>query len=330
MKYYLGIDQGGTKTLVAACGDDGVILGCQEGGASIFYLDDPDNISTRTAYRLSEDILNSTGLTVSDISAVCAGLTGADWDSEYPIHEERTRKGLGISDAIVLNDCMIALRAGSSEPNRAIICAGTGLNIAVSTSDGREIIYGYYITERMQGARALGNSVVDAVVDAEAGVGPVTSLKEIVLEATGYNCFNKFLEHITTRKYSIHPKHFVIGLLKQAHAGDLAAVKIVNDFAVDLAKYIVAGFSKLHLDDADVELVYSGSVFKNVGNIITDRVSKLLSDRFPRLRFKKARYEPVCGALLTLLDRHYSGAIPDLVMENFDKSCVKYGLLRDM
>ncbi|MCL2462622.1 MAG: hypothetical protein FWF44_08160, partial [Defluviitaleaceae bacterium] len=170
MDYYLGIDQGGTKSRAAVCAGNGEIIGRETGEASIFYLDDPENRSTAIALRLAEKILAAAGRSMADITAVCAGLTGADWDFEYPIHEARTREGLGVADVTVLNDCMIAMRAGSAAPNRAVICAGTGINVAARAAGGKEIIYGYYINPRLNAASSLGGMVFEAIADAEAGV----------------------------------------------------------------------------------------------------------------------------------------------------------------
>ena len=107
------------------------------------------------------------------------------------------------------------------------------------------------------------------------------------------------------------------------------AVEIVGGFAEGAAKYVEAALPRLGIADADVELVYSGGVFKNVGAVVTDRITAALSQKFPRMRFVNARYEPVCGTLLTLLDRRYGGEIPGEVAGRFERDCVRFGLIRE-
>ena len=331
MEYYLGIDQGGTKSSVVVGAEDGTLIGCETGGGSVFYLDDPDNSSTQTVLRLSEKIFYGTGLSMDKITAVCAGLSGADWDFEYPLHERRLCEGLGAMNitTTVLNDCIIAMRAGSAAPNRAVICAGTEINIAAHAADGQEIIYGYYINPRLRGALALGGIVLDSVADAAIGVNPPTTLTDIVLNLTGYRSVESLLTDLATRRITIDPRDFVEGLLNAALEGDAVSVAIVDDFATGVSRYITAALPQLALTQADVELVYSGSVFKNVGSVITARITDALLPKFPHMRFINARYEPVCGALLTLLDRRYGANMPANVMAAFNRDCVKLGLIRD-
>ncbi|MCL2462105.1 MAG: hypothetical protein FWF44_05515, partial [Defluviitaleaceae bacterium] len=176
MEYYLGIDQGGTKSCVAVCAEDGAIIASETGMGSVLYLDDPDNISSRIALSLANKALAGTGISMADMTAVCAGLSGADWGFEYPILERRMREALEIADITVLNDCIIAMRAGSAAPNRAVICAGTEINIAVRAGGGKEIIFGYYISPRLRGALAIGGMVMEAVTDSAAGVKAPTAL----------------------------------------------------------------------------------------------------------------------------------------------------------
>jgi len=329
MRYYLGVDQGGTKTYVAICAENGKIVGKGIGGASIFYLDDLDNASTAVIRRLADEILLDNGLGWDDIEAVCAGLTGADWPFEFPIHKGRLVEGLGIQDVTILNDCIVALRAGSTEPNRAVVCAGTGLNIALQSASGNEIIYGYYIPGNLSGGSALGRAAVDAAIAADAGVSGPTLLTCMLLNFTGYASVGKLYEDMTTRRFKLEVSLLVPGLLETALKGDAVAVSVIDDFAGGVSRYVEAGLTRLGLTDTETEIVYSGGVFKGAGRLISDRITETLSKCYPRLRFVNARNEPVCGALLTLLDRRYAGRIPADVLENFDQGCVSAGLLRD-
>ena len=328
LKYFLGIDQGGTKTQAAVCAGDGTVIGAATGEPSIFYLDDPENKSTLTVRRLAEKILADAGLAWGSLSAACGGLTGVDWPHEVPLHEERLRGKLNLTDVTAVNDCVIALRAGSSAPDRCIVCAGTGLNIAAHPSDGVEYVYGYFIPDYLQGGSALGQAVIDAVTEAEAGVRPPTMLTDVLLSCSGCASVERFLTGKTTRKISFEPQSLVPGLLNAFSAGDDAAGQILGAFINGVAGYIENALTRFFPPGRDTELVYSGGVFKGGGRVITDAFTKTLSQKFPRLRFTNARLEPVCGALLMLLDRMYNGNIPGGVTANFEKGCTLHGLIR--
>jgi N-acetylglucosamine kinase-like BadF-type ATPase len=330
VRYFLGIDQGGTGMRVAVCGADGNFIGAAVGGPAIFYLDDPDNRSSLTAWRLTEKILTDAGLSWGCLSAACCGITGIDWQHEIPLHENRLREALKLDSITALNDSVIALRAGSAAQNRCIVCAGSGLNIAVHSSGGEEYAYGYFIPDRLQGGGALGQAVIEAVTEADTGIISPTVLTGVVLSLSGCRSIKEFLIGITTRRITCAPQSFVPGLMDAVLSGDGAALKIVNDFIGGIARYIENALTRFFPSSCGAELVYSGGVFKGTGRFITDAITKTLSQKFPSLSFINARFEPVCGALLTLLDREYNGSIPQRVMEKFENGCVNYGLTREV
>jgi len=326
MRYFLGADQGGTKTHIAVCAGDGAVIGHAAGEAMVFYIDDPENASTATIRRLAQPILTQNNLCWDDVTAVCGGISGIDWPFEIPLHEERLRDGLGIPDAVAVNDCMIALRAGASAPNRAIVCSGTSLNIGLRAADGREIIYSYLMSDLLMRGGTLGLSALDAAIEASVGVRAQTVLTDVILTHTGYTSITALVEDMSLRKYWLDSKHLVPGVLRCASEGDPAALEIVYTYADEIAKYIKAGLIRLEITEADV--VFSGGALKGDGRIICDRIAGALSFEYPGLRFTSARLEPVCGALLLLLDRHYDGAIPEAVTARFERDCEEKGLLR--
>jgi len=328
MKYFLGIDQGGSKTQVAVCDETGNLVGAATGEAFHFYLDDPENKSTATARRLAEKILNEVGLQWDCLSAVCGGINGVDWPHETAIHEARLREGLDISDATAVNDCIIALRAGTDAPNRCIVCAGTSLNIAVRSASGKEFVYGYYIATRLHGGQALGNATVEAVMETHLGIHPPTALTAALLTHTGCATTEQFFIDTTMRRIPFEPKTLVPTLLKTAVAGDPTARKICDDFATGLAVYVENALTRHIPPAAATDLVCSGGVFKGNGRLLAETLKQTLAPKFPHLRILNARLEPVCGALLMLLDHHHGGTTPPDVTARFEQTCTHHGMTR--
>lgn len=329
MKYFLGIDQGGTKSQVAICAEDGSFIGAATGEASISYLDDPGNKTTVMIRRIAEKILTDAGLSWDCLSAVCGGISGIDWPHEVPIHEDRLRSVLKLDNIIAVNDCIIAMRAGSAAPNRCIVCAGTAINIAA-----QDYVYGWFISYRLHGGAALGCQVRDVVIDAEVGVRPPTMLTDALLSCFGCTSVEEFLVGTTTNRIAFTPQSVVPGLLNAFLAGDEAAREIIDEFIKGLASYlenaVTRFFPPLSAEDEEckAELVYSGGVFKGNGRLITDALTNILSKKFPRLRFVNARLEPVCGALLMQLEKYYAGNIPCSIIETFENGCKQHKLIR--
>ena len=115
MKYFLGIDQGGTKTAAIICDASGAILGTGSAvGLADVYFKDTDDLYIKRIISASDKAYRMAGITVGQVSAACGALNGADWDFEYQILAERLSKALNIEDVTVLNDCIAGMQGGSS------------------------------------------------------------------------------------------------------------------------------------------------------------------------------------------------------------------------
>jgi N-acetylglucosamine kinase-like BadF-type ATPase len=329
-RYYLGIDQGGTETVALVCGSDGNISG-KGYEAGLIKKERYESIIDASKKACAE-----AGVTLSDISAVCGGLSGADWDPDYPILTEGLSKALNINaaDVIVLNDCMIACRGGGPVARDcAVVCAGTGLNVGVRRADGKEFLYGYFIDNDIQGAGSLGDKALRTVWESYTGVCSPTMLTELGLGFTGHSDAEQLLFELTTGKYSLQAKDFAPFVTQAYAANDYEAGIIIEDFANKTAKYVTTGIKRLEMRDCDIDLVFSGGVFKKNGKLAADRIYQIVAENYLNgctIHQVHARYEPVCGALLTLLDKHYNGTLPQAVADNFDRGCEAAGLIRDV
>jgi len=331
MKYFLGIDQGGTKTIAIICDSSGQIHGVgHELGLETAYHQDTNDIYAKRILSAAEEACKSSGIKLAQISSVCGCLNGADWDFEYPILTEKLKLILSIDDATVVNDSIGAMRGGSSSENCAVVCAGSGLNVAVRRADGAEIIYGYYIDSAYQGGHALGTHTLRKVMDSHLQICGKTRLTELVLSYTGYRSPEDLMIDLTMEKYNLQYKDLA-PLLMEAYADDdIEAVKIVNEFVNGISKYVTTAIKRLDMCDVPLDLVLSGSVFKDNGSIVAEAIYNKVADQTPKIRMIHAKLEPVCGAALILLDKEYKGKIPPEVNKDFNKSAERLSLIRSL
>ena len=331
MKYFLGIDQGGTKTAALVCDINGKISGISyDNGLAAVYFEDTDELYIKRIVSAAENACKMTGIKLTDISAVCGGINGADWEHEYPILTERLSHGLNMVDVTVLNDCIPAMRGGSANKECAVVCAGSGLNIAVRRGDGKEIIYGYYINNAHQGGSALGTGALRKIMEAHIGICGPTMLTELILGYTGHTTAEELMIALTSGQYKLARKSLAPLLLKAYAKHDSEAVNIVNNFSRETAQYVIAGMRKLDMKEKPLDIVFSGSVFKDIGVLVADKIYDCIAAAEPNVHKIHARYEPVCGAALTLLDREYDGTIPDDVNSVFNESAMTHNLLRNL
>ncbi|MGE5598014.1 MAG: N-acetylglucosamine kinase [Bacteroidota bacterium] len=328
MGYLLGIDQGGSKTAAAVADRDGRLLGVGYAGGACHTYDGLQRAMAMVV-QAAAGALARAGLTASQIELVVAGMTGADWPEEYDLLRAALADTLGIGNVSVVNDCLIAMRGGTDLPYGAVLCAGSGLNAAVKSLDGRLFIFGYYVDDEDQGGTALGRRAIRAVVAAEAGLDPPTSLTRAVLRYFNLRTVEELLRN---RVGGALAAKDIAGLaplvIAEAGAGDPAAAGLIAEFGRSIARYAVAGLRRFAMLDMAVEVVLSGGVFKGGGSMLAGAVAAAIRAAAPKAVAIDARLEPVVGAVLMALDHVHGGTLERRVFDRVLAGSAVFGLVR--
>ena len=85
-----------------------------------------------------KEALMQAGLEFTQMDMLVAGLTGMDWEYEEKLLRDALWRITHIENILVVNDCIIAMRAGSSHQYGIVLCAGSGLNCAARNKKGEE------------------------------------------------------------------------------------------------------------------------------------------------------------------------------------------------
>lgn len=329
MTFVLGIDQGGSKTHAVVADGTGHILGT---GNSFGACHSNCGMETAMAAvrEAAQQALNAAGLSAGQMTRIAAGMTGVDWPHEAPLLRQALCALFTAAPerVIVINDCLIALRAGSSRPSGVILCAGTGLNCAVRHPDGREFTFGFYIADHCQGGTALGYRVLQAVFDAACGMREETSLTQPVLAHFGCDTVDELLfRHVTGALDKPRIRQLPLLLEAAAIRGDPESSAVLDAFGRDIAQYAVAGLRKLDMLREKVEVVLSGSVFKCRAPQLLAAVRETVLSSAPQAVMVESVYEPVLGAVLLALDS-LKEADGDLIAHNIATGACMHRLLR--
>ncbi|HXB60695.1 MAG TPA: BadF/BadG/BcrA/BcrD ATPase family protein [Candidatus Acidoferrales bacterium] len=325
--YNLGIDQGGTKTVAIVADDDGRILGRGFGAGACHFFDGLPKAMAAVETAVQQ-ALTQAGLALGDLRAVSAGMAGANWPEEIAALETGLRKLLSVTDVRVCNDCVIALRGGTASPRCAVICAGTGLNVAARLTAAPVFVYNNYIEDMDQGARALGARALQAIFLSEIGALPSTTLTETALAFFGLDRVERLLLAYQRQQLSKPVQAFSPLLFAAAEKSDRVALDILYQFALSISRYPIAAIQKHGAHQAEIDIVLSGGLFKVKGTLLAETIATEIHRVAPAARVLEAEYEPVVGAILQLLDTTYHGAIPPAVMQNCRASAEKLDLLR--
>jgi N-acetylglucosamine kinase-like BadF-type ATPase len=325
--YNLGIDQGGTKTVAIVADNDGRILGRGFGAGACHFFDGMPKAMAAVETAVQQALAQA-GLKPSDLRAVSAGMAGANWPEEICALEAGLHGLLPVTDIRVCNDCLIALRGGTASPRCAVICAGTGLNVAARVTAAPVFVYNNYIEDMDQGARALGARALRAIFLSEIGALCSTSLTEAALAFFGLDRVELLLLAYQRQQLSKPIESFSPLLFTAADASDRFALDILYQFALSISRYPIAAIQKYGARQAEIDIVLSGGLFKAKGTLLRETIATEIHRVAPAARIIEAEYEPVVGAVLQLLDTTYQGAIPPSVMQNCRASAEKLELLR--
>lgn len=327
MDIVLGLDQGRTKTAAAIADLSGRILAVGTAGGGHHYLLGMDHAicQMKTAAKQAAD---AAGLGMEDIVAVGGGLAGADLPHDCKLLSDAVEEGFSCPD-VVVNDCIIALRAETKKEQSIIICAGTGLNFGIWGTDGSQSVLGYYIDELWHGGEAIGRKSLFAVMESAIGVRPETILTDKLLHFYGVD------DVLTLREYWVKGnldkgkiKDFAIEVVRGAEAGDEVCVSLLKEFADAWAKYAVAGMKLHDMQNIPVDIYISGSIFKSATDIMLAELTKEIRKANPEVRLHDARYEPIVGGVILALEKKLGCSIPEDVLKNVYASAETLGLVR--
>lgn len=329
MTFVLGIDQGASKTQAIVTDGEGRILGT---GSSFGACHSNNGLDTAMAAvrEASQQALNAAGLSASQVERIAAGMTGVDWPHETPLlHQALCDLFTAPPEkVIVVNDCLIALRAGTSRPSGVILCAGSGLNCAVRHSDGREFTFGFYIADDCQGGTALGYRVLQAVFDAACAMRCETSLTQPVLAHFSCDTVDELLyRHVIGDLPKPLIRQLPLILEEAALAGDAVSCALLDTFGRDIAQYVVAGLRRFDMLLEETEVVLSGSVFKCRAPQLTAAVQEVILSSAPHAVIRESICEPVIGAALLALDS-LENLDTALIARNIAQDAQTYHLLR--
>ncbi len=318
MSYVLGVDGGNTKTIALVARTDGTILGAGRGGCGDIYAAlSSDNVTGSAEYGTGSPEAALGAVDAAVVAALDAGgvttkgllmagafsMAGADWPEDYAfLQAAMERRGYGRTVTIV-NDAIGALRAGSPDGTGVVVACGTGVATGARAPDGRTWHTSFW--QEANGAHELGRRALRAVVRAELGLEPPTSLTTRVLDHFGQPGVEEVLHLLTARGQP--PRRAGMGglarvLMDEAAAGDAVARRIVREQGSLLGDYAVAAARRVGIAGTPFPLVLTGGVFRHPGCDLPDAVIARVHASSPGVQPIRSRFEPAIGAVLLALE----------------------------
>ncbi len=299
----LAVDGGNSKTDVALVAPDGTLLAAVRGATTSHQAVGLEAGVARLV-GLVEEAARMAGLDPSlrPISAVGVhAIAGADYAPDIR-KLERALGSVRLSERdVVVNDCIGALWAGTSEGWGIALICGQGINGTAIAPDGRTARFDAVgeISGDWGGGTSVGMEGLAAAVRARDGRGPRTSLERLVPSHFGMGR----PAAVTRAMYDGRIPQVRVGELspvvfRAAGEGDAVARSIVDRLADELSVMAIALARRTGMTRRPVEVVLAGGVFSTTDEPFFSRLEAAIRAAVRGARMVRLDVPPVTGAAL--------------------------------
>jgi N-acetylglucosamine kinase-like BadF-type ATPase len=315
LRYVLGIDGGGTKTVCILMDRTGRIWGYGQGSAANYQTIGQEAAYTGIEMAVRQATQNSL-LGELSIQGIGIGVAGAGRSEDLPVVRgfvERLQGNLDLhltwnlqpDGVAIAHDCEIALLGGIGKRVGIVAIAGTG-SIVYGKNDRGETQraggWGYLLGDEGSGYD-IALQGLQAALRAYDGRLDATCLVRDFQAHLGLSSPDELISRVYRQGWGVKEIAMLAPIVHQAAAsGDAVANQICDRAAAELAlgTQVVAG--RLFAPDDRFEVVAIGGMWSGAANLF-DRFSACLATSLPNASVIFPRHEPAYGAGLMVLDR---------------------------
>ncbi len=299
MKYYIGIDGGGTKTNCILCNQDLEVLFRTQSGPSNF-LTIGTEIVAQTILNLVKKTSAESNVKIKDIKAVVLGTTGAGRESdavklESMVKQLSETENIKLNQFQVLSDARIALEGAFTGKPGSILIAGTGSIMFGKDAEGnihRVGGFGRLIGDEGSGL-TLGKKGLNLYAKFLDDRGKDSILFKMINEKYNVNDISSLITEVYSNNMQIQDVAPMV--IKAAAEKDEQCLAILEEEANELLLHIAAMSKKLQ--DPEMKLVFIGGTLTN-DNEYSKMLVKKMSIYMPKIIVQEADYPPEIGAVL--------------------------------
>lgn len=302
MRYFMGVDGGGSKTTCLLSTDKGHILGRGHGGPSNYHVVGENMAQTALHTSITEALKNSS-LPITTVESIYLGLAGVGRPHDHTIVERMiSALPLTFGHCTIDHDAAVALAATTHAKAGVIIISGTGsMTFGINHRGQRARAGGWGpILGDEGGGYDIGCQALKVVMRAADGRGPVSALQSRVL-----NHFNlTHVEELVPLVYGSLERHDISALapvvIKAAERADLEARRILLTAGRELALAATTVIEALQLERETFTLGLAGGVLRHKG-ILARTIKEKITEVAPFCTIAYPVFEPVVGALFLAL-----------------------------
>lgn len=309
MRYVLGIDAGGTKTMCLLADETGRVLSeARAGGANLSTAG--ELAVEKTLHQVMEEAIGDRDIVPS---VVCVGMAGVDRPSEGQTVRDIMRRIGAKARVMVANDALVALVAGAGDNPGVVLISGTGSIIYGRNRDNRAARaggWGFVLGDEGSGYW-IGQHALAAVMRASDGRGPQTLLTQKLLAHFNLERAGDLVRLVYYKELPL-PTIAALGpLVEAARAeGDPAAVEILDTAARELVLGAESVVRRLDMGRECFPFVLAGGMFHAIPWLAAE-AQRRLPALAPGAVVRRLDVAPATGAVrLALTGLHGGVEVP--------------------
>jgi N-acetylglucosamine kinase-like BadF-type ATPase len=125
---------------------------------------------------------------------------------------------------------------------------------------------------------------------------PPTALTQVYLEASGANDEMDLMERFSSSQYHLFPQ-LAVKVVEAARGGDRAACEVMEWAGEELGWLAVSVARQIDMQNEELEIIQSGSVFE-AGELITTPMRELVLEHCSKANLIRLDGPPVVGAVI--------------------------------
>ncbi len=302
MKYFLGVDIGGSKSHALLADENGqaIALGTEGAGnhESVGYEQ-----MTYVLQAIIKQVLAKASIRLEEITAAGFGIAGYDWNSERDrMLASISKTGLNCPCEVV-NDTLIGLAAGATEGWGVAVVSGTGCNCwgwDKNRNIGRVTGYGTRMAEGAGGTE-LVDRAIQAVSLEWSKRGKPTSITREFIKACGAKDTTDLMEGLCLDVYQVDAS-FAPVIFDCAEAGDEVARELIHWAGLQLGNMATGVIRQLGFESLEFDVILVGSMYDG-GAILIEPMADSIHLVAPLARLIRLNTLPAVGGVLLGMDK---------------------------
>lgn len=292
MKYYIGIDGGGSKTEAILCDEDGNVL-----KHTVSVGSNPIGSSVEDALSTVEKLIMYSLKCVDkeNIEYISIGVPGL----------KKNKEGLSIlrnfKDRYIIDgDEMNAFYGALSGEFGVVLLSGTGSFAMGMNKDGKMFTSGGWgpVTGDEGSGYFMGVQALKAVMNEYDNMGDKTVLTEMIKSLMKINDINELKKVLYDGSFKTRDIASLSKLVKYgAEQNDKVCECIIGECAKKLFLLADAVIKKLDMENESCDISLTGGI-KNFGTLIIEPLREMIESRYLNIVYKDPVFSPIGGSII--------------------------------